>query len=403
MRVDDGIGGSGKVTGGPFSAGSTTLDAGLLAITGMRRTLGAGDPERGAGLELGARGLTEAADAMAAATPGVDWAGAGARAYSLANRQHYRRTASMAALDRAARRVLDRQGDQIVSIRTRLDGVSEHLAGLRHTARALAATPGVGQAMRAQFELATVTAALGAAGDDFQDLTVRMSENTTELQGIASRYSALAEAAGGPAEPGPWQDPGLDRWAPRADDDDPDEDLHEDPGAAGLWPAPPSAAGLPTSDEPAPPSEMAAPGAAPQAGALPVDAMSGLTAAFGAVGGMIGSAVTPLAAVLSGVTAMAAESLPALSGAADDADDADVESPPEEPLDDLRDEHRQSKRDDAETAESAESPEAAESDTVDAPGVPSAPAPQPPAEAEAEAVPPAPIRPPQQRSAGDSP
>lgn len=381
MRVVDDIGGFGKVTGVPWSAGSATLDAGRLAIMGMRRTLGSGDPERGHGLERGAGGLARAADAMAAASPGADWTGAAAEAYDRASRRQSGRAESMAALDRAAQQVLDRQGDRIVTGRTRLDGVSEQLAGLQRTARALAGIPGVGQAMRAQFEFATVTAALGAAGDELRDLTDLVSESTAALADIAGQYSSLAQA--GAEEPG--------------DGPDPDADDGPDDGWGGTGSPPVGVAVPPPPEAPTSPPVVGAaarPGATQPAGALPADAMSGLTGAMGAVGAMIGSAVTPLAAVLTGVAATVAESMSALAGP---AEATDLEALAEEPADDAPTDRRP-----AESGSAADDPGGPERA---GPGVESGvPAPSAPsADPESAAVPPAPIRPPQPQRSGDNP
>lgn len=317
MGVFDGIADVGKVNddvaAGP--SGSPILDAGQLVITGMWRTTGSGAPEQGESFELGAARLLAAGETVGSASPGGDWQGAGAEAYTAANLRQAERATSLAVLDRNVHTVIAREAYQVGYHRDKLEDQSNYLVDLSQANWSIAATPGVGRAMQAAFELAAVKAALSNCSTELDQLSQEVGDNAEQLQVLAGQYSTLTQTISDP--------PDLDDGPSPPASDDPAEsnptDQHQpDPTAQG--PAELPAAGAPT--------QVVGPGAPAgvtagvagltepaAASSPPADAMTGMTSAFGAVGGMIGSIVAPMAAALAGVAGAAGQSLSMLTSA----------------------------------------------------------------------------------------
>lgn len=320
------LGGFGRAVKG--AAGSPILDAGQALIAGMRLTTGAGDPERGEPFGQGSARFSGAGETVGSAYPVADWQGSGAQAYATANLGQAGRTEAMAALDRGVQTVIAREAYQVAHHRDRLDDQSNYLADLSYLTWSIALIPGTGKALKAAFELAAVNAALSICSVEIYQLSQEAGENAEQLRELAGEYSAFTRQAtppdldGAPPNPLPDEPPGpgpteQDRpghpvlvavpGAPRA----------SQPAPAGSVPSSPRAgAAAPAAD---PNIEAAgsssAPGPAPMATstAVPPDMTSGMAAAFGAVGGLIGSVFTPLAAVLTGAAGAAAAAGQSLS------------------------------------------------------------------------------------------
>ncbi|AFM14897.1 hypothetical protein Mycch_0069 [Mycolicibacterium chubuense NBB4] len=327
----DGIEDSGKVVAGLVGGRSDLseiLDAGQALIAGMRLTTGWGQPEQGEAFGQGAGRFADVADDLRSAHPGEEWQGGAAQAYAHVNRRQAGRAEAVATLDLDVQTVVAREAHQVACRRDTLDDQSDHLADLGDATRSLGLIPGVGKALKAAIELAAVNTALNVCSAELQQLSRETSDNASALRGLVGEYSALTRKTAPPSlgeEPPvpPSEDPppasegdeaiidGLDREseaepAPVAAAADPEIGT-DVPASVVAAPPPPPMAG-----EPQPPvwAGAADPAATP---AMAADPMSGMTSAFGAVGGMIGAVVAPLAAVLTGVAGAAGQSLTALT------------------------------------------------------------------------------------------
>ena len=306
MDVSDVAGALGKVGDGACGALGATdvLGAGQRVIAEMRSTTGHGRPDAGEAFAHGATGFLAAVQSIADAYPREEWEGSGARSYAAAARRLAGATETLAVLDRDVHTVIDREANQIIRRRETLDDQALQLSSLRRVTGSLATIPGVGTAMTSSIELAAVVAAVGVCGTELHHLAAETADNAHLLRRIAEDYASIVDAT----EP--------------VDEDAPAEDLPAD-DAAGVSPAgeptgshpvleAPSAAPAPVT----PPAPSTCPTPAPTTAAeqppMQGDPMSGLTSAFGAVGGMIGAAVAPLAAVLSGMVTAAGQ-LPSLA------------------------------------------------------------------------------------------
>lgn len=306
MEVADAAGALGKVADGACGAVAVAdiLGAGQRLIAGMRSTTGHGRPDAGQGFARGATEFVGVAQMVAGAYPRDQWEGLGSQSYTVATRRVARATEALAVLDRDVHTVIDREATQIVRRRETLDDQADHLSSLRRVTGSLAAIPGVGAAMKTSIELAAVTAAVDVCSTELHDLAAETADNASRLRRIAGEYEALVDEAA-PVESAPLDEaeatePVVDR-AP-TDEAAAPEHLPE-PGPTAPVPVPPS----PMCPAAAPTTTTAA-----EQSPMQGDVMSGLTSAFGAVGGMIGAAVAPLAAVLSGVVTAAGQ-LPSLA------------------------------------------------------------------------------------------
>ncbi|GJF13735.1 hypothetical protein NGTWS0302_09740 [Mycolicibacterium cyprinidarum] len=335
------------------AAGSSILDAGQALITGMRLTTGWNDPERGDPFGRSTARFISAGETLDSAYPGEDWQGAGAQAYATANRSHAGRTESMATLDRGVQTVIAREAYQVAHRRDNLDDQSNYLGDLSYLTWPLGLAPGAGKAMKVAVELSAVSAALTICSAELLMLSRETDENAAELRELAGEYSALTRKEA-PPDLGdvPPQPPSDEQPAaePRADES------MDRPG-----PAQPAPEVVPTSLSTTTPFRARPPGAVPvapanpvvgaavptgeaaTAPAFPIEMVSGMASAFGAVGGMIGSMTAPLAAALTGAAGAAAQSLSTLTSpdgpdAVDEMDEPPIgEDPPDTDSDGDRD------------------------------------------------------------------
>ncbi|WP_111512386.1 EspA/EspE family type VII secretion system effector [Mycobacterium kyogaense] len=377
MDVSDVAGALGKVGDGacgPLGA-TDVLGAGQRVIAEMRSTTGHGCPDAGEAFADGATGFLAAVQTIARAYPREEWEGSGARSYAAATRRLAGATEALAVLDRDVHTVIDREANQIIRRRETLDDQALQLSSLRRVTGSLATIPGVGTAMTSSIELAAVVAAVGVCGTELHHLAAETADNAHLLRRIAEDYASIVEAT----EP--------------VDEDAPAEDLPAD-DAVGVAPAdePTDSPPVLEATSPAPVTPPAqsmcpAPAAATAAEQPPMqgDPMSGLTSAFGAVGGMIGAAVAPLAAVLSGVVTAAGQ-LPSLATQAS-APQVDV---PNAEKDVREDTHKDEPDTDQDDPPAADDPESADPVGAAVPEPAASPerAPSPPPA-------PAPTRPPQ--------
>ena len=396
--ADDGFG---KVIGGAFgnagarprtaSAGSEILDAGQLLIAGMRLTTGWGRPDPGDAFGRGATGFTGAGQTVDSAYPRDDWAGTGSQAYASANRRQSGSAAALAVLDRDVQTVVAREAFQVDYHRATLDDLSDHLSSLGYATWSLALIPGVGKALKAAVEMTAVNTALLVGSTELATLVSETDENAAELRGLVEGYAALTRKTAPPmldADPSSPSDEEMRRPASEPLTDEPaglEPESGPSVGGASPAPAPPAFPPL-VHCSPAPAAEATTAGqTAPPP--MAADPMAGMSSAFGAVGGAIGSVVAPLAAALTGVVAAAGQALstatsaqPAEStgGAPGTGTSTTDEDPPEET--------------DAQAADD----DAAEPPTPDAVAEPGEPAAAPPPRAEPPRAPaPAATRPPQ--------
>lgn len=370
MGVFDRIGDTGKSVD---VVDSEILGAGQLLIAGMRLTTGQGDPEQGAPFGQSSARFSGAGEAMGSAIPGDEWHGGGAAAYTAANRRQADRTASLAALDRGVQTVIAREAHQVAYHRGNLEDQANYLGGLSRLTRSISLIPGVGKATKTAVELAAVNSAIGVGSVELHQLSREVDENAAQLHALADEYSALADEPSTPPE--------LGAEPPhRPSDDAPEPGPADEPGpghpAAAFGGAPSDA---PTAGPPAPVAEAvtgqsAAPGTPTAPAAMPTEAMSGMASAFGAVGGMIGSVVAPLAAVLTGVAGAAGQSLSTLTSAGDLAAGTETGETPDDDGSDRRaredgDDDRASEQDTAAVGADAAVPAAtgAESEVADPP------------------------------------
>ncbi|MEZ0339238.1 EspA/EspE family type VII secretion system effector [Mycobacterium sp. pV006] len=287
------------------SSGSAILRAGQTLLAGMRSTAGWGDPDQGDQFTRAVSHMQIAGRTLAGARPGADWAGAAAQVYSDANQDLTGRTELLGALDNRVRQVISAQAYRISGHRETLARQSDFLADVGHATRALSAIPGVGPAAQASVEMAAVTSAVQLSEQDLRLLTDEVSDNAAQLDALAARYDDLA-----PEDTAPTPDPDA---APGKELAESDRD--ETPLAAG---------------PPGPSPSGALPPAAVPAGAPPEDPVAGMTAAFSAVGGMIGAVVAPLSAALTGTLGTAVQALGPLAdagSAAERSDEATISDP----------------------------------------------------------------------------
>lgn len=304
MDVSDVAGALGKVGDGSCGALGATdvLGAGQRVIAEMRSTTGHGRPDAGEAFAHGATGFLAAVQSIADAYPREEWEGSGARSYAAATRRLAGATEALAVLDQDVHTVIDREANQIIRRRETLDDQALQLSSLRRVTGSLATIPGVGTAMTSSIELAAVVAAVGVCGTELHHLAAETADNAHLLRRIAEDYASIVDATEPVDEDAPAEDLPADDAAGGAPADEP-TDSHpvlEAPSPAPVTPPAPSMC-------PAP-----APTTAAEQPPMQGDPMSGLTSAFGAVGGMIGAAVAPLAAVLSGVVTAAGQ-LPSLA------------------------------------------------------------------------------------------
>lgn len=286
-------------------SGSAILRAGQTLLAGMRSTAGWGDPDQGEQFAHAASRMQTAGRTLAGAQPGSDWAGAAAQVYEGANRDLAGRTESLGVLDHAVRQVISGQAHRIAGHRETLSRQSDFLADVGHATRALSAIPGIGPAAQASVEMAAVTNAVQLSEQDLRLLTDEVSDNAAQLDALAARYDDLA--------------PEDSASAPDPDVAQSKEPAESEPDQTPLPPAPP-----------APPPSGALPADAGPAGTLNEDPTAGMTAAFSAVGGMIGAVVAPLSAALTGTLGTAVQSLGPLldaGSAVEGSDEATIPAP----------------------------------------------------------------------------
>lgn len=326
-QINDGAG-RGKVNADSERViGSDILDAGLQLISGMRRTTGSGDPERGYAFGEGAATLRSAAATVTRALPGGGWLGGAAGVYAEVTRRQAAAAETMAALDRGVRTVLDREADQVGQRRERLAEQAEHLTDVSSAAAAIAEVPGVGSALRAAFELNAVNAALGTCTAELDQLTREVAENAATLQQIAGEYSALAMRTASPAaddgistptaEPQMTADGAPSRVSTRSAMVEPDPAAG--PGVVDRDVVDPNVVDPNVVDRDVVDRVASAPSDPATAQALPTEAVSGISSAVGVAGGLVGAVTTPLVAVLSGLAAVVGQSMSTLPAAAEGA------------------------------------------------------------------------------------
>ncbi|MCG7594156.1 EspA/EspE family type VII secretion system effector [Mycobacterium sp. PSTR-4-N] len=325
MVVSDAAGAPGKFTDGACGAVAVTdiLGAGQRVIAGMRSTTGHGRPDAGESFQYGATGFLAAARTVECAYPRDEWEGGAAQSYTVATRRLAGAAEALAVLDRDVHTVIDREATQIIRRRETLDDHAHQLSSLRRVTGSLAAIPGVGPAMKSSIELAAVTAAVGVCSTELGDLAAETADNASRLRRIAGEYEALVGEAG-PIDSPDSEAASIDTEStdlPAAPDDLPE------PGSGTSAPLLPS----PTCPAPGPVTTS-------EQSPMQGDMLSGLTSAFGAVGGMIGTAVAPLAAALGAVvTAVGQLPSPASQAAAPQAPPVDVRAEEKESPDDTGD------------------------------------------------------------------
>ncbi|MCH9731047.1 MAG: hypothetical protein K0U84_15445 [Actinomycetia bacterium] len=311
--------------------GSPILKAGQVLIDGMRLTTGWGDPVRGESFGQGSARFLRAGETVTSSYPSDEWQGVGSRAYATANRRQADHTESMATLDRNVERVIERQAYQVAMSRDNLEEQSGYLGDLSHVTWAMALIPGIGAAMKTIVELAAVSAALSACGYTLYQLSQEAGENAGQLRELAEEYSALSlrtappdlgdapgspPVSGGPPRPGQSDQSASGRPAPTLV-----PGLPPTPAPSGALGGAPASAGvaLPPAGPLAQRAATPAVGPAVTAPAAATGMMSELTPAFSALGGMVGSVVAPLAAVLTGAAGAAGAAGQSLSMLTTDA------------------------------------------------------------------------------------
>lgn len=290
--------------------GSPILDAGQAVIAAMRLTTGIGDPERGEAFGHGATRFAEAGQTVGSAYP-FDWEGTAAQTYASANDRQAHRIESLARLDRNAQTVVAREAYQVAYHREKLDNQSNFLGDLNYLTWPIALIPGAGRALKAAFELAAVKAAVSICSVELGQLAREVGDNADQLRELTYEYAALSEPTSGldpSSSPERSDEPAQNR---QSDHREPAQRVASRP-AAGAAAMARSAAPF-VANPSNPPARLAEP--APST-APPAEMMHGLNSAMGIVGGMIGSVMTPIAAMLGGAVAAAGQ-LPSLSQPAD--------------------------------------------------------------------------------------
>ncbi|MBX7449062.1 hypothetical protein GR927_13780 [Mycolicibacterium sp. 3033] len=332
MGVSDAAGAPGKVGDGARGAiVADILGVGQRVIAGMRSTTGHGLPDAGESFQHGATDFLGAAQTLDGAYPRDEWEGGAAQTYTVATRRVAAATEALAVLDRDVHTVIDQEATQIIRRRETLDDHARHLASLRRATGSLLTIPGVGPAMTSSIELAAVTAAVGVCSIELHDLSAETADNARRLRRIAGDYEALIAEAGPigaapadtrPADNEPTENEPADTVIdPESAVEAADLSLSPEPGpAAPVGPAPMCPASTPVT--------------ASEEDPMQAGVMSGLTSAFGAVGGMVGAAVAPLAAVFSGVVTAAGQlPSPASQPAAPQVSEPEVPKDPQDEKD----------------------------------------------------------------------
>ena len=291
------------------AVGSEVIEAGQLLIRGMRDTTGYGEPEVGERFGHGWRRFNEATETLSSAMPD-EWEGAGADAYSTANRRQAGRTNTVALLDRSVQTVLAREAYQVTYHRDKMDDQSNYLADLSWVTFALEFAGPSGRAIKYAIELAAVQAALSICSVELNDLSRETGENAAQLRQAVQLYTDAADGAQSADDndlftppPLPLSRPGEDPARPPCDRT---QRAPTDVSGPGGYVAPPRAnldspgtasanpAGIGSTS-----SSFAPPLPAPPAAAPPPSPLTPSTMSDPALG-LLASMLAPLGALLEG-------------------------------------------------------------------------------------------------------
>lgn len=181
--------------GADEAAGSGLLDYGQSVITGLKRTTGQGEPERGEAFGRAQSTFTGVNDTLRSAVPDNGWDGAGAYAYADQNARQQLRAEAMADADHEVHKVLSREAAQITLRRGYVDEQYNFLANASQVTYPLQFIPRYGGAMSLAIEVAALQTALGESCHQMRRLQSEVAQNAAALRQAVGRYAAVAEGA----------------------------------------------------------------------------------------------------------------------------------------------------------------------------------------------------------------
>ena len=176
------------------AAGSDLLDFGQAVITGLKNTMGDGDPETGEVFGQAQTTFDAVNETLKSAVP-AGWDGSGSYAYADQNTRQQLRSEAMADADHEVHKVLYREAAQITLRRGHLDDQYNFLANTSYVTFPLQFIPRYGEAMKLAVEIAALQTALGESYYQMNQVQSEVAQNAAELQQAVGRYSGVAGGA----------------------------------------------------------------------------------------------------------------------------------------------------------------------------------------------------------------
>lgn len=180
-------------------AESKVLSAAQLAIKGIKKTTGSGDPCSGDEFHGSSEHLKTVVGTLIDAEPHVDrWDGTASQVYNAVNASHRRLASDMQAADSAIADVIDTEAGQVARTRKTLDATSQNLTNYDLATCWMNATPPTA-AMKFTLDVAAAAAAMAAVNMTIGVLVKNSVENALAIrQQLVSYETAAKDTSGNP-------------------------------------------------------------------------------------------------------------------------------------------------------------------------------------------------------------
>lgn len=180
-------------------AESKVLSAAQLAIDGLKKSTGSGEPYTGDEFRRSSQRLAEITETLIAAEPHTDrWDGTASQVYDAVNASHRRCASDVSAADEAVAQVLDIEAGQVSRTRETLDETSQNLTDYDLATCWMNATPPTA-AIKFTMDVAAAGAAMATVNTTLAILVKNSTENALRILEHLSAYeSAGADTSGNP-------------------------------------------------------------------------------------------------------------------------------------------------------------------------------------------------------------
>jgi hypothetical protein len=178
-------------------AESKVLAAAQLAIEGLKKTTGSGEPYTGDEFRGSSESLEEVVNTLIDAAPHTDrWDGTGSQVYTATNASHRRLASDVQVADLAVAGIIDTEAGQVSRTRTTLDETSQQLTDYDLATCWLNATPPT-RVLKFTLDCAAAASAMAVVNPAMAILAKNSLENASRIQQQLTLYETAANDTSG--------------------------------------------------------------------------------------------------------------------------------------------------------------------------------------------------------------